>query len=71
MCDDQSTNRASSQLSQLSTDYSELISAIGDIEQSSNPVDQLQVAKMAKLVSEAQGLATQINAVKAIIDANL
>lgn len=65
------TNRASSQLSQLTTDYAELIDAISDLGQSNNPVDQLQVAKMAKIVSEAQSLAVQINAVKTIIDANL
>ena len=65
------TNRAASQLSQLTTDYAELIDAIADLEQSGNPVDQLQVAKMAKLFSEAQALAVKINAVKSIIDANL
>ena len=65
------TNRAASQLSQLTTDYAELIDAITDLEQSGNPVDQLQVAKMAKMVSEARALAVKINAVKSIIDANL
>lgn len=62
------TNRASSTLSQLSTDYSELIAAVNDLSGSSNPVDQLQMAKLAKITAEAGSLSTSIAAVKNAID---
>lgn len=62
------TATAVSNLAQVPTTYDELIEAVGLLQGSSNPVDQLQVAKMAKLTQEATDLYAKINAVKNGID---
>lgn len=61
-------NRAVSELSQLATTYSDVIDAVSGLEGSSNPVDQLQAAKLAKITSEAADLFTKVRAVKKGID---
>lgn len=61
-------NRAVSELSQLATTYSEAIDAVSGLAGSSNPVDQLQVAKLAKISSEATDLLVKVTTVKAGID---
>lgn len=62
------TNRAVSELAQFSQGYSEVIEAVEAIEESTNPVDQFQVAKLAKITAEATDLYGKVVAVKAGID---
>lgn len=62
------TNRAVSELSQFNTDYSELIAAISELSGSTDPVDQLQTAKLAKIQAEAADLYVKVLAVKNGID---
>lgn len=62
------TNRAVSELSQFATDYAEVISAVQALSSSLDPVDQLQVARLAKVVAEATTLYTQVLAAKNVID---
>lgn len=63
------TNRAVSTLSQFSATYSELISAVAALSGSTNAVDVLQAARLAKLQDEAADLFAKVSAVKAGIDA--
>lgn len=64
----ETTNRAVSELAQLNQTYSEVIDAVADVEGSSNPVDQLQVAKLARITSEGTDLYSKVSAVKNGID---
>lgn len=63
-----STNRAVSELSQFSQTYAAVIEAIGELTGSSNPVAQLQVAKLAIVSDEASAVYAAVSAVKAAID---
>lgn len=64
----QSTNRAVSELSQFSQTHSAVIEAVAELSGSSNPVAQLQAAKLAIISSEATALYAAVLAVKTGID---
>lgn len=63
-----STNLAVSELSQFATTNSEAIAAVSGLSGSSDPVDRLQVAKLAKITAEAGDLYAKVLAVKTGID---
>lgn len=63
-----STNKASSRLGQLRTDYKELIKEVKLLEGSDNIVDKLQVARLGKLIQEGTELGVKINLVKVAVD---
>lgn len=63
-----STNRAVSELSQFSQTHAEAIQAVGAMEGSTNPVAQLQIARLAIVTGEAVGVYAALVAVKAAID---
>lgn len=63
-----STNRAVSELSQFSQTHAAVIEAIGELAGSTNPVAQLQTAKLAIVAGEASAVYTAVSAVKAAID---
>lgn len=62
------TATAVSNLAQVPATFDDLIEAVDLLGGSTNPVDQLQVAKKAKLMQEVTDLYTKINAVKNGID---
>ncbi len=63
-----STNRAVSELSQFTQTHAAVIEAIGELAGSTNPVAQLQIAKLAIVAGEAGAVFTAVSAVKAAID---
>lgn len=63
-----STNRAVSELSQFTQTHAPVIEAIGELSGSTNPVAQLQVAKLDIIADEAAAVYTALSAVKASID---
>jgi hypothetical protein len=63
-----STNRAVSELSQFTQTHAAVIEAIGELAGSTNPVAQLQIAKLSIVSDEAAALYGAVSAVKAAID---
>lgn len=63
-----STNRAVSELAQFSQTHAAVIEAVAELSGSSNPVAQLQSAKLAIISSEATTLHAAVLAVKTGID---
>lgn len=58
-----------SKLSQFDTDYQKLVDSVAALSGSNNPVDQLQVAKLAKITAAVGALSMDFQAAKAAIDA--
>lgn len=63
-----STNRAVSELSQFSQTHAEVIEAVGEMAGSTNPVAQLQAARLAIVAGEASAVFAALVAVKTAID---
>jgi hypothetical protein len=63
-----STNRAVSELSQFSQTHAEVIQAVVEMTGSTNPVAQLQIARLAIVAGEASEVYAALIAVKTAID---
>jgi stage III sporulation protein SpoIIIAA len=63
-----STNRAVSELSQFTQTHAAVIEAISELAGSTNPVAQLQIAKLHIIADEASAVYAALSAVKAAID---